>query len=167
MRSATWRFIIRHMAQVAKVVSEPSREERIHAFLGGAKILGGRRTSTLLELHDAAERGLPVFVIDALGENLNVSREELLHAIAVSLRTLTRRQKARVLSPEESDRVLRLARVAARAEEILGGREDAVTWLHRANRSLGGHRPLELVRTDAGAELVVDVLGRLEHGVFG
>jgi len=42
-----------------------------------------------------------------------------------------------------------------------------VSWLHTANRSLGGRKPLELVRTDAGAELVVDVLGRLEHGVFG
>ena len=155
------------MAQAARVVAEPSREERMQVLLGGAKVLRGRRTSTLLELHDAAERGLPVLVIDALGENLHASREELLHAIAVSLRTLTRRQKARVLSPEESDRVLRLARVAAQAEEILGGREDAVKWLHRANRSLGGHRPLELVRTDAGAELVIDVLGRLEHGVFG
>ena len=71
------------------------------------------------------------------------------------------------LSPEESDRVLRLARVAAQAEEVLGGREDAVKWLHRPSRSLGGHKPLELVRTDAGSELVVDVLGRLEHGVFG
>jgi putative toxin-antitoxin system antitoxin component (TIGR02293 family) len=152
------------MAQAAKVAA-PSREERIQAFLGGAKVL--RRSNTLLQLHDAAERGLLVIVIDMLGKSLNASREDLLNALALSPRTLTRRQKEGVLSPEESDRVLRLARVAAQAEEVLGAREDAVKWLHRPSRSLGGHKPLELVRTDAGSELVVDVLGRLEHGVFG
>jgi len=138
----------------------------MQALLGGPKVLR-RRAASLLQLHDAAEGGLQVLVIEALSKNLQASREELLAALAVSARTLSRRQKEGVLSPEESDRALRLARVAAQAEEVLGGREEAVNWLHRSNRSLGGHKPLELVRTDAGAELVVDVLGRLEYGVFG
>jgi putative toxin-antitoxin system antitoxin component (TIGR02293 family) len=154
------------MAQAAKVATHPSREERMQALLGGAKVLR-RPAATLLDLHHAAERGLPARVIEMLGKSLNASREDLLNALALSPRTLIRRQKEGALSSEESDRVLRLARVAAQAEEVLGGREDAVNWLHRANRSLGGHKPLDLVRTDAGSELVVDVLGRLEHGVFG
>ncbi|HMI88589.1 MAG TPA: antitoxin Xre/MbcA/ParS toxin-binding domain-containing protein [Polyangiaceae bacterium] len=154
------------MAQAAKAAADPSREERMQAFLGGAKVLR-RPASTLLQLHAAAERGLHVLVIDALSKSLQASREDLLDALAVSPRTFTRRLKAGLLSPEESDRAMRLARVAAQAEEVLGGRDEAVTWLHRTNRSLGGHKPFELVRTDAGAELVVDVLGRLEHGVFG
>jgi putative toxin-antitoxin system antitoxin component (TIGR02293 family) len=166
LRCAIWRSIIRHMAQAAKVAREPSREERMQALLGGAKVLR-RPAGTLLELHDAAERGLLVIAIEMLGKSLNVSREDLLNALALSPRTLTRRLKEGVLSPEESDRVLRLATIATQAEEVLGGREDAVKWLHRPSRSLGGHKPLELVRTDAGSELVVDVLGRLEHGVFG
>jgi len=153
------------MAQAAKVTPEPSREERIRALLGGAKVL--RPVSTLFQLHAAAERGFNVVVVEMLSKNLNASREELLHALTLSPRTLVRRQKEGVLSSEESDRVLRLARVASQAEQVLGGREEAVNWLHRPNRSLGGRKPLELVRTDAGAELVVDVLGRLEHGVFG
>ncbi len=138
----------------------------MHALLGGAKVLR-RRALSLLELHAAAEKGLSVMVVDALSRNLHASREELLSALSLSGRTLSRRQSEGVLSPEESDRAMRLARVAAQAEETLGGRMEAVAWLHAANRSLGGHAPLELVRTDAGAELVVDVLGRLEHGVFG
>jgi putative toxin-antitoxin system antitoxin component (TIGR02293 family) len=161
-----WRVMLRQMAQPAKAAPEPTREERMHALLGGAKILR-RPASSLLELHAAAERGLHVRVIETLSKSLNASREELLNALALSHRTLTRRLREGALSSEESDRVLRLARVAANAEQVLGAREDAVNWLHRPNRSLGGHKPLELVRTDAGAELVVDVLGRLEHGVFG
>jgi putative toxin-antitoxin system antitoxin component (TIGR02293 family) len=150
----------------AKATPEPSREERIQALLGGAKVLR-RQDSTLLALHTAAMRGLNVVVVEMLAKNLNASREELLHALSLSPRTLVRRQKEGALSSEESDRVLRIARVAAQAEQVLGGREEAVNWLHRPNRSLGGRKPLDLVRTDAGAELVGDVLGRLEHGVFG
>jgi putative toxin-antitoxin system antitoxin component (TIGR02293 family) len=154
------------MAQAAKATPEPSREERIQSLLGGAKVLR-RQASTLLALHTAAMRGLNVVVVEVLAKNLGASREELLHALALSPRTFVRRQKEGALSSEESDRVLRLARVAAQAEQVLGGREEAVNWLRRPNRSLGGRKPLDLVRTDAGAELVVDVLGRLEHGVFG
>lgn len=142
-----------------------SREERIGALLGGPKVLP--RLGSLLEMHDAAEKGLRVSVVESLSTNLEASKKDLLSALALSVRTLSRRQKEGVLSPEESDRALRVARVAAQAEEILGGREEAVQWLRTANRTLGGRKPLELVRTDAGAELVVDVLGRLEHGVFG
>ena len=57
--------------------------------------------------------------------------------------------------------------MSAGAEEVFGNRKQAVDWLRTANRSLAGRQPFELVGTDAGAELVVDVLGRLEYGVFG
>ena len=160
--------MVSHMAVVehpARSAVEPTRAGRIHALLGGARVV--RRASSLLQLHVAAQSGLRVLVFEALMENLRASREELLTALSLSARTLSRRQREGVLSPEESDRALRLARVAAQAEEVLGGRDDAIRWLHRANRELGGREPLELVSTDAGAELVVDVLGRLEHGVFG
>ena len=122
---------------------------------------------TMIRLHEAVVHRLPVGVVDSLGENLGARREDMLQAIDVSLRTLARRRKEGVLSTEESDRAVRVARVAALAEEVLGSREDAVEWLHQPNRSLGGRAPFEFVRTDAGATIVTAVLGRLEHGVFG
>ena len=121
----------------------------------------------MLALHEAAERKLGVGVVDALEQNLGATRELLLRTMAVSQRTLARRRLEGTLSPEESDRALRLARIAALAEEVLGGHDEAVTWLKQPNRSLGGRTPLDLLRTDAGASMVTDVLGRLEHGVFG
>nr|WP_315215725.1 MbcA/ParS/Xre antitoxin family protein [uncultured Duganella sp.] len=33
------------------------------------------------------------------------------------------------------------------------------------NRSLGGKAPLSLLDTEAGYELVLDTLGRIEHGI--
>ncbi len=135
-------------------------------MLGGPRATRVRAPS-MLSLHDAAERRLGIAVVDALAENLDASRDALLESLSVSSRTMARRRVEGSLSAEESDRALRLARIAATAEDVLGDREAAAAWLKQPSRALGGRVPLDLVRTDAGATLVTDVLGRLEHGVFG
>jgi putative toxin-antitoxin system antitoxin component (TIGR02293 family) len=61
---------------------------------------------------------------------------------------------------------MRLADVAARAGSVFGSDEHASAWLREANGALGGATPLELLGTDVGAEAVLGVLGRIEHGVF-
>ncbi len=84
----------------------------------------------------------------------------------MSPRTMARRKGERRLSAMESDRLYRLARVAAHAEEVFGGPEKAGTWLLRPNRALGKAVPFELLDTDEGTRQVEAVLGRIEHGVF-
>ena len=54
-----------------------------------------------------------------------------------------------------------------RAEQALGDEEKARRWLTRENRALGDAQPLALLDSDAGAEAVEQVLGRIEHGVYG
>jgi putative toxin-antitoxin system antitoxin component (TIGR02293 family) len=49
---------------------------------------------------------------------------------------------------------------------VLGARDKAGRWLQKANRALGGVAPLDLLDTDLGAEEVVTILGRIEHGVY-
>ena len=71
------------------------------------------------------------------------------------------------LSAAESDRLARLARILVRAEQALGDEEKARRWLTRENRALGDAQPLALLDSDAGAEAVEQVLGRIEHGVYG
>ena len=78
----------------------------------------------------------------------------------------SRRKIEQRLQPGESDRLYRMARIAARATEVFGDTEKAALWLHRSNRALGGHPPLGLVRTDLGSRQVEQVLGRIEHGVI-
>ncbi len=165
LRYAIWLTIVRHMALTAAAEATHAAK-RIYALLGGKRAARLSRPS-MLALHDAAEHRLGVGVVDALEQNLGATREVVLRTISLSARTLARRRLEGSLSPEESDRALRLARIAALAEDVLGGREEALDWLNQPIRSLGGRLPIELLRTDAGASMVADVLGRLEHGVFG
>ena len=66
----------------------------------------------------------------------------------------------------KSDRRLRLTRVMARAESVLGSTDKAGQWLRKPNRALRGVAPVDLLDTDRGAQEVLAVLGRIEHGVY-
>ena len=74
--------------------------------------------------------------------------------------------QASVLTPSESDRTVRVARVYAGAVEMIGDRDKATEWLNTPNRALGGERPLDQLDTDTGARMVEDILGRIAYGVY-
>jgi putative toxin-antitoxin system antitoxin component (TIGR02293 family) len=54
----------------------------------------------------------------------------------------------------------------ARAVEVLGNTQDALQWLETSKSALGHKIPFDLASTEAGRQKVLDLLGRIEHGVF-
>jgi putative toxin-antitoxin system antitoxin component (TIGR02293 family) len=135
------------------------------ALLGGRKTLGAspRTEGDFIAL---VREGLPFASFRSATAALEFSLEDVEDTLHLSSRTLQRRAAGR-LSPVESERVLRLLRVVARAERVLGTRRIALDWLSAPNRALGGERPVRLLDTDLGADQVLQVLGRIEFGVYG
>jgi putative toxin-antitoxin system antitoxin component (TIGR02293 family) len=134
-------------------------------LLGGIAVLK-RQPRSLLDWVTLVRQGLPTSVVDEVTKAIHLTQAELSAALGIPERTLIRRKKEGVLSPEESTKLLRLARVVQRAVEVFEDPEPAIDWLKTANRSLGGFSPLALLDTDIGTESVLDTLGRIEHGVF-
>ncbi|WP_366519105.1 MbcA/ParS/Xre antitoxin family protein [Natronocella acetinitrilica] len=66
-----------------------------------------------------------------------------------------------------TDRRATLSYVYSRAAEVFGDPERGSAWLERPNRAFDDRAPLELLETEHGAHLVVQVLGRIEHGIAG
>lgn len=95
------------------------------------------------------------------------SDKELSVMLGTSERTLSRRKRGSALPPGESDRLYRLARVAARAQEVFESDETARRWLRRPNRALGGAIPFDLLDTEPGAQQVLEALDRIDHGIYG
>lgn len=132
----------------------------------------GRHTPTTAplggELRMAREvaSGLPTSAVDDVISS-GLIEPEVMYTLVVPRRTLAdRKQKDKALSPEQSDRLSRVLRVFARAEEAIGDVSRAHRWLHRCNRALEGNRPIDLLGTDAGSRAVEKVLGRIEYGVI-
>ena len=118
------------------------------------------------QLIDVIRQGLPVQELAALLASLDVPMEKLAPLLGISKATLHRRKAQGRLSPGESDRVIRYARLMGKAVETLEGDHAARLWLSSAQVGLGGAVPLDYAGTEVGAREVEDLLGRIEYGVY-
>jgi putative toxin-antitoxin system antitoxin component (TIGR02293 family) len=104
--------------------------------------------------------------VGLLADRLDIEEKQLLDVSSIPKRTFHRRQqKAETLSATETDRVLRIARIASLATQVFGSDEKARRWLSKDNRMLGA-MPLQMLATDAGAHEVEAELNRIEFGDF-
>jgi putative toxin-antitoxin system antitoxin component (TIGR02293 family) len=87
--------------------------------------------------------------------------------VVIPKRTLARRRATSArLTQDEADRAVRLASIQIEADRVFGNPEKASRWLRTPNRSLSGQTPLSLLRTAAGAMVVSEKLGQIDHGMF-
>jgi len=127
--------------------------------------LGLPAPKTEQQMLEMVEHQLPTSAINRL-VTLGLTRPEV-DALVIPLRTLQhRRSRREKLTVEESDRVLRVARLLAKAEAVYESRERALAWLRRANPRLNNRTPLEMSRTDTGSRIVEELLVQIDEGMF-
>ena len=91
--------------------------------------------------------------------------DEEIYSFIVPRRTLVHRKTRREsLTHDESDRAVRIARITSLAEEVFGADAKAGRWLRKPKTRFEGRTPLEMLRTDAGARLVEEMLLQLDYG---
>ncbi|WP_331375345.1 type II RES/Xre toxin-antitoxin system antitoxin [Sinorhizobium chiapasense] len=143
--------------------------QKVAELLGGARVLARRLTSAL-DAHELLLSGLPASALDHLVGHLVVigKTESLEKAVGMSLRTWQRRKDApaKPLSQEQSGRAWKFAEILAKATDVFGSQVEAEQWLERPAIGLDQRRPIDLLSTPAGVELVEDHLERLEYGVY-
>jgi putative toxin-antitoxin system antitoxin component (TIGR02293 family) len=121
------------------------------------------------EIHRALVDGVPyAMLVNLVGQLGALPPDDVAAAVGISGRTLRRHQEQpdRTMPPDLASRTWQLAEILAQASTVFGGRAAAQAWLAAPAMGLDGARPIELLRTLQGAELVTEFLGRLEHGVY-
>lgn len=129
----------------------------------------GRNTSgefTATKIIQGIQKGLPFEEFEVLQSILDISAETLAPKLGISKATLHRRKAEGRLAPEESDHVVRFARLFGKALEVLETEENARKWLASPQVGLGGAIPLDFAETEVGAREVEDLLGRIEFSVY-
>ena len=145
-------------------VADPSRSPLPDLLKRVQEMLGVRRLQSDQDLVRLVEDRLATGAIEGLRRSGLTDAE--IYSLVVPRRTLThRRARREALSREESDRAVRLARIAALAEQVFGERERSWRWLRSAKRQFHDRSPLQLVATEAGARLVEDLLYRIDEGM--
>ena len=143
---------------LAVPAAEPGLWRRIEARLGAGPVRSD------LDLARLVEARLPVQATTAL--LAHGLRDNELYALVLPRRTLAhRRARAEPLTAEESDRLVRVARLTALAETVFGEPERAWRWLRKPKHGQSGRAPLDQLATEAGARLVEDSLQRIDHGI--
>jgi putative toxin-antitoxin system antitoxin component (TIGR02293 family) len=118
------------------------------------------------ELIRQIQKGLRFSELETLQHTLDLPFEQLAAKLCISRSTLHRRKAAGRLSPDESDKVMRLSRLLDHAAKVFGDVEKARAWLKFPQRGLGGAVPLDYAQTEVGAREVDDLLGRIDYGVY-
>ena len=130
----------------------------------GGKQTFGRTLASENDMREAIRQGFPPVVVEELMRAAGLTLKELATALDLSTRSLQRRRRNGRLARYESDRLYRLARIVALANEFLGDHETAIRWLKRPNRALGGVAPVAALDTELGARQVENILGRIAYG---
>jgi putative toxin-antitoxin system antitoxin component (TIGR02293 family) len=152
-------------ATIGPPLHSESDEESIHALT--AKLLGLKAVDSDVDLIERLEKGLTIATVHSLRVRANLSDAETYQLIAPR-RTLKRREASgQLLSSEEADKAVRVARITARALQAFAGQPAyAVAWLRDPKSSLGDRTPLQLLATESGALAVEEQLIGIEHGMF-
>ncbi len=131
--------------------------------LGGRAVLG-REVGTIRELGKLLEEGLPVEALRRA--TLRVTGDEQ-SGLALSYEIVPRTtlERRRRLTHVESERVERVARIAALAERVWEEPELAHEFLASEQPGLEGARPVDLALTELGIKQVEELLMKLEHGL--
>jgi len=142
-----------------------NKYSRITSVLGGSEVLG-QSIHNDIDLINITRKGLPKSVVLTLSTILSISMEKMSSLIHVSHRTLQRKGDNDLLNVYSTEQILEIAEVISRGIAVLGSIEAFVKWVHSDLRSLDDQSPLNFLDTSFGTQLVKDILGRLEQGVY-
>jgi putative toxin-antitoxin system antitoxin component (TIGR02293 family) len=93
--------------------------------------------------------------------------DEEIWALVVPKRTLARRvADDEPLTVEETDKALRLERIAALADRVFGNPAKAHRWLRKPKTMLNGLTPVAFLASETGARTVEEMLYQIQHGMF-
>jgi putative toxin-antitoxin system antitoxin component (TIGR02293 family) len=138
------------------------------SLLGGRKVLK-RQLRNAFDAHDLISAGLPAAAVIHLAETVVLLQREsaVKHVLGMSVRTLQRQKGTpRPLSQTIGGRTWKFAEVLAQAMRVFGSQSEAESWIGREVSALRGRRPIDLMGTPAGVEMVERVLTQLEFGVY-
>lgn len=135
------------------------------------KILGGRRTLNKhlendMDLIELCKIGVSKKALLNLASYLDLSMHQISSWLPVTERTIQRYSSATRFKKSVSEQILYIAKVVAKGVEVFEDKEKFLFWLKLPNKVLGNKTPCSLLDTKLGVDIVLEELGRIEHGIF-
>jgi putative toxin-antitoxin system antitoxin component (TIGR02293 family) len=161
----------RQKKQAQSIVSEPQATYYTSPRTGTSfiNILGGAKFNTTAndwDILNLTRQGLPKHTLMQMAKNISITQQELSDIMHISERTLQRYEDADVIKTEYSEKAIALARLYDRGVEVFGSIDKFKIWIRTPSVIFKGEAPLSLLDTSFGFNMILDELGRIEHGIF-
>ncbi len=125
-----------------------------------------QRDSGTIRVLKSLDRGLKTEAIEKIASYLGISVNEFIGYLRISRSTWQRRKKTGMLDYDLSDRVLQLSTLLDQAENVFGDEIKVRQWFLLPSIVFEGKRPVELIGSLSGMNLIGDELMRIEQGVY-
>jgi putative toxin-antitoxin system antitoxin component (TIGR02293 family) len=111
--------------------------------------------------------GLPAKTFGEVATALGISESTLAAKLGLARRTIGRKKsQAQTLTPGESEKLIRAARIHNIARSLFTADEAVSEWLATPAEPLGDVAPIDLLDNDAGARAVEGFIRGLAYGNF-
>jgi putative toxin-antitoxin system antitoxin component (TIGR02293 family) len=137
----------------------------IAGILGGRNALRGNIVSRM-DLIELGSKGVTKHALLRLASSLSMSIGEMAKLLPITERTIQRYKPKQRFNRIVSEQVLQIAEVTVRGGKVFGDREKFLSWMKSPSPALGNRTPASLLRSRFGTEMVLDELGRIEHGLI-
>ena len=166
----------KHPEDTPAIVSEPSPAygytqhdtfaARTIGLMGmdGKKDFAGIRNEN--DFISVIRTGIPKQAMIHLMQVADISLTEMASIVHTSDRTLRRYGAHQKLSQEQSERMVEMARLYSRGEEVFGSMNDFKEWMDTILLPFGNKKPKDFLDTSLGIGMIMDELGRIQHGIF-
>lgn len=112
-----------------------------------------------------AHQGIGIHYFDQLLEASGIQKALLASLVGVDPRTIDNyRKNGKRFDILEGEQLLKLGRLFFFGEEVFESMEDFRKWLEVESVGLGNIKPVMLLNTSTGVDLVYDELRRIEEG---
>lgn len=111
--------------------------------------------------------GVPYSLFNLIQYLTPFSEEDWAGFLDISTKSLQRyKQSSKHFKPLQSEKIIELAEVTNVGLDVFGDMDKFKLWLDTPNFSLGGLKPIELLKDSYGKEMVIGELTRINYGIL-
>ncbi len=125
-----------------------------------------KQPKSCMDVIEMSREGVTKASLMAFIHFLNFSPEKFAQMLPITLRTIQRYSSKQRFNPAVSEHIIQLVFLVGKGIEVFGSLEKFKRWFDTPCQALGGNVPGDLVNLKAGAQMVMDELGRIEYGVY-
>lgn len=117
------------------------------------------------DLISIARNGIQTKYLKTIQKFTSLNDKELSEILPISQRQLVRYSESHRLNKEITSHLIQIIELFQKGYRLFS-KEKFQLWIRTDNKTLNNNKPIDLLDTSLGIEMIEDIIGRIEHGVY-